>query len=80
MPSRSQPRFTQASIACQIAWTRGDATWSASGRCAFSFSSISDEIAMPCSRACASSSSPVLNGYGTVTCSAGVLPSAGAPA
>ena len=63
MPSRSQPRFTHASIALQIASTR--ARISASGASAFSFSSISVEIAMPCSRARRSSSSPELNGYGT---------------
>jgi len=77
MPSRSQPRFTQASIALQISPIRR--TMSASGACAFSFSSISDDTLMPCSTESRSSSSAELNGYGTSTCSAGMLPSAGAP-
>ena len=46
---------------------------SASGSSAFSFASMRPEMLVPCSTLCLSSSSPELNGYGTLTCS-GVPP------
>ena len=60
MPSRSQPRFTHACMASQM--RSSPARTSASGRSAFSFSSISVQMLSPCCWQSASSSAPVLNG------------------
>jgi hypothetical protein len=62
MPSRSQPRRIDASIAAQIARTR--ARTSASGRTAHSLRRTIVEIDSPWSSAIARSSSPVANRYG----------------
>jgi hypothetical protein len=65
MPSRSQPRRIEASIASQMCARR--ARTSATGATAASLRSMIVEIDSPCSSAMARSSAPVENGCGTAT-------------